>query len=137
MPALTQDNINPIGPRLLIEPFTQAKETSGGLIMSDGDGHATPVYGRVLKVGLPGSIFKVGDCLLFRRYAIDSLKAYTAEGDKEIYLLEENEVIGVVRDGVDTRVKQSDTSQINELTNVKEKEVVPEEAAAEGSKKVG
>ena len=97
MPKLSTENISPVGKRLLIEPFKQAAETSGGLIMAEGDGHATPVYGRVLKVG-GDCQYKPGDCLLFRRYAIDTLKAFTADGDTEVYILEENEVIGIVSD---------------------------------------
>lgn len=115
MPELTSENIVPVGSRLLIEPFTVG-ETKSGLVLGEGDGHATPVYGTVIKVG-DNCIFKVGDHLLFRRYAIDSLKTYTADGDKEVYLLEETEVIGVVRGGVEPREKQSNTDQIKEKHN--------------------
>jgi hypothetical protein len=139
MPELTPENIYPAsqsrsGARLLIEPFKQATETSEGLLMSEGDGHATPVYGRVKRAS-EGATYKEGDAVLFRRYAIDSLKAYTAEGDKEIYLLEETEVIGIVRGRVEPRERQSNMTQIDQLkTNGKEKEGSSEEAGEEGGK---
>lgn len=140
MPELTPENIYPVTQsrttaRLLIEPFKQAKETSAGLQMSEGDGHATPVYGMVIKAS-DGATYKEGDAVLFRRYAIDSLKAYTADGDREIYLLEESEVIAIVRGKVEPREKQSDVSQITELqSNGKEKEGSREAGRQEGRQK--
>ena len=117
LPELTMENITPVRSegrgRLLIQPFKQAGATSSGLLMSDGDGHATPVYGKVIKAS-EGCAYKAGDALLFRRYAIDSLKAYTASGEIEVYLLEESEVIGVVSGPVEPRGKQSNVSQIAE-----------------------
>lgn len=124
-PVLTPENIEPVDRderatgRLLIQPFKQAEETSEGLIMSEGDGHATPVYGRVIKAS-DNSKYKSGDFLLFRRYAIDSLKTYTADGDVEVYLLEESEIIGIVRSAVEPRTKQSNIAQITEKRNGKE-----------------
>lgn len=96
--TINKDDVIPVGKRLLIEPFKQASETTSGLAMAEGDGNATPVCGTVIRVG-QGCSFKEGDLLLFRRYSIDSLKAYTEEGEQEIYLLEESEIIGTIASG--------------------------------------
>lgn len=123
IPEIMPDNIYPVGPRLLLEVFTQAKETKSGLEMAEGDGHATPTVGRVIRTGSKDSPYKAGDVLMWRRYGIDNIKVYTADGDKEVYLLEENEVIARVVDSsssVDGKVepvKRGDYSQINEKQN--------------------
>ena len=138
MPALTPENIAPVDRdaratgRYLIAPSIQDEETSEGLVQSEGDGHSTPVYGRILKATSTAK-FKVGDNVLFRRYAIDTLKTYTAEGDKEVYLLDEQEIIGIVRDSVDPPQRQSNTAQISELkNNGKEKETSQKGESQEG-----
>lgn len=132
MPILSIENIEPIERndlstgRYLIEPFLQAGKTSEGLELAEGDGHATPVYGRVISAS-PGCRFKVGECVLFRRYAIDILKAYTAEGEKEVYILEDQEAIGIVHGEVESKKKQSNTAQIDERKNNGKDKPIPKE----------
>lgn len=92
IPDIVPENIYPVGPRLLLEVFKHATETREGLIMTESEGHATPTVGTVIRTG-ETSMYQVGDVLMWRRYGIDNIKVYTADGDKEVYLLEENEVI--------------------------------------------
>ena len=117
LPDLIPENIYPVGPRILLEVYKQADKTSGGLEMSEGDGHATPSIGRVVRTGGPGGPYEVGDFLMWRRYGVDSIKVSTAEGDVEFYLLEEQEVIAKINGEVDTPQKRSNYNQIIEKQN--------------------
>lgn len=97
----TNENVQPVGKRLLVEAYKQAKETSAGLEMVEGEGWATSVMGTVIRAG-EGCSFKPGDVLLWRRYGIDSIKVYTEDGEVELYLLEESEVIGQINGSQET-----------------------------------
>lgn len=135
IPELIPENIYPVGPRILLEVWKQASETSAGLAMAEGDGHATPTVGRVVRTGNgEASPFKVGDFLMWRRYGVDSIKVNTADGDVEFYLLEEEEVIARVRGPVEAAQKQGDYSQITEKTNVSTQETarIKEESPGKG-----
>lgn len=96
----SNENIYPIGARLLVEKFRQAKETTEGLEMSEGDGYSTSVLGTVIRCGDKCVSFGVGDVLMWRRYSVDDLKVYTGEGEKEYSLIDESEVIAKVCDPV-------------------------------------
>lgn len=98
----SNDNIVPIGRRLLVEAYKQAKETDGGLEIVEGDGYATSVFGEVLRAG-EECRFKKGDVLMWRRYSLDSLKVYTEEGEKEYFLIEESEVIAMISEIVEPK----------------------------------
>jgi len=128
------EDVYPVGKRLLVEPFSQATETSEGLEISDGDGHATPVLGTVIRAG-EGCSFKEKDVVFFRRYAIDVLKVPSVDGtDRTLYILEESEVIANVRGEVELPKKRGQYTQINEKQN-EQKENSEESSTKKGSKK--
>lgn len=115
--VIQKQDIVPVGRRLLIEPFKQASETTEGLIVSEGDGYASPVIGTVVKAG-DGCVYKEGDLLMFRRYSVDSLKVYADDGEQEIYLLEESEVVAYLQSGtVGPPQREKTYSQIAEKKN--------------------
>lgn len=124
---LTQQNIQPIGDRLLIEPYKQASETTEGLIVSEGEGYAAPVIGTILKVGDKVTSYKVGEVVMMRRYSVDSLKVYSEDGEKEIYLLECSEVVARVSDG-------EPVEPPDEYHQIKEKIKLNQDAAISRSK---
>lgn len=97
---LSRDTVTPTGKRLLLEVFKQASETSGGLLLSQGDGYATPVLGTVIKAGSE-SKYKEGDVLMWRRYSIDTLKIDLGEGEQEYSILEDDDVVAVVEPPVE------------------------------------
>ena len=92
---ITVENVVPKKNMLLLEPYKQADETEGGLVISQGDGFASPIMGTVLRVGSKAT-YKVGTVVMFRKYSVDALKLNTSEGQKEFYLLEDEEVIATV-----------------------------------------
>lgn len=126
---ILKQEIVPVGKRLLIEPFKQATKTTGGLAIVEGDGNATPVVGTVIRTG-DNCAYKVGNVLLFRRYSIDSLKVYAEDGEQEIYLLEESEVIAFLESGeVAPPGRKGDYSQISMKQNADEKTAGLKEAS--------
>lgn len=126
---LTKENIKPVGNRVLIEPYKQASTTEGGLILSEGDGYASPVIGTIVATG-DTATYNIGDIVMMRRYSVDSLKVYAEDGEKEIYLLECSEIIAKVQSGqVGPPERKTDYSKIKELKDAKQRteEVLKEE----------
>lgn len=142
---INKKDVIPVGNRLLIEPFKQAAETTEGLIISEGEGYASPVVGTVIRLG-DTKEYSVGDVLLFRRYSVDSLKVYDDESEKEIYLLECSEVVARVSDGelveppkeyeqARLKVKANQDAKVtNSESKIEGKEVSSEEGNEKGRK---
>ena len=85
--------LKPIGARVLIQPFQSADKTESGLIMENNSNtSAAPVKGSVIEAG-DKSQFKKGDLLWFRRYAVDTLKVVTPEGEKEVNLVDDEDCL--------------------------------------------
>ena len=88
--------IEPVGDRVLVENIEGDTKSKMGLELSDANGKELPIMGKVLAIGSE-SKFKVGDVLLFRRYAVDELK-FNREGEETtIYLAEGVDVIGRIK----------------------------------------
>lgn len=84
----------PIGKRCLIKPYQSADKTTSGIILDNtSNASSAPVRGTVIRAG-DTSVFKVGDELYFRRYSIDSLKTVTPEGEVEVSIVEDDDVLG-------------------------------------------
>jgi len=85
--------LKPIGARVLIKPYIAADKTSSGLYMeTNNNTAAAPVKGEVVEAG-DKSQFKKGDTIWFRRYAVDSLKIITSEGEKEVNLVDDEDCL--------------------------------------------
>lgn len=92
------ENIFPTGKRLLMEAHDHAEETSEGLIQVNENTNTAPVIGTVVRTG-EDSQYEIGTVLMWRRYALDTLTIPTSEGESKYHLLEENEVVAVVKVG--------------------------------------
>jgi len=91
------NSITPVGPRVLIKPYEGAKVSSAGLIMENTSNATTaPVRGTVVSSG-DESKFKKGQDLMFRRYSTDILKIMTKDGEKEVMLVEDIDILAVVK----------------------------------------
>lgn len=86
--------LKPIGARVLIQPFQAATQTESGLIMENSSNASTPVKGTVIEAG-DKSQFKTGDILFFRRFAMDTLKIVTPQGEKEVNLCDDEDVLAI------------------------------------------
>lgn len=97
-------NIKPLGDRLLIEATSEEeKTTKSGIVLPDTVDKKKKMKGAVVAVG-PGRItedgkripmsVKVGDKVLFKEPWSEDNKF--EEGDKKYFLVEENEVLGII-----------------------------------------
>ena len=85
--------LQPVGPRCLIKPFQSAEKSSSGLILENNSNTATaPVRGTVIRAG-ETSAFKTGDELFFRRFSVDTLKTATPDGEVEVYIVDDEDVL--------------------------------------------
>ncbi|OGF61422.1 co-chaperone GroES [Candidatus Giovannonibacteria bacterium RIFCSPHIGHO2_01_FULL_45_33] len=109
-------NIKPLGDRVLIEPLSDdemSKKTKGGIFIPDTADKEKPQEGKVLAVGegkrlengtlVPVSV-KVGDRVIFRKYAGDEFKvparnaSHSDAGgdDKEYLIAKEEDILGII-----------------------------------------
>lgn len=89
-------NIEPLGDRVVILPMEQEQVTASGIVIPDTASGEKPSEGEIIalgKGGIPNSdgkpcadpqaFLKIGDKVLFGRYAGDDVKLKTKE-DKEV-----------------------------------------------------
>lgn len=101
-----QKNISvvPLGDRVLVRPLSPEEvsgKTVGGIIIPDTLEKEKPEQGKVLAVGegkihdgkrIPVSV-KVGDTIIFSKYAYDEIKV---EGE-EYYMLKEDNILAIIK----------------------------------------
>ena len=72
--------IQPVGPRVLIEPYKSAEKSAAGLVMENSSNTANaPVRGTIVAVGDKGK-FKKGMDILYTRYSTYKCVIITPEG---------------------------------------------------------
>ena len=100
----TKIKINPLGDRILIEPFREFKnnKTAGGIIIPDTVSKERPEQGKVVAVGegrrtdegkTIAPKVKVGDVVLFSKYGPDEIKI---DGVEYLIVKEEN-ILAVIK----------------------------------------
>lgn len=93
--------LRPLGNRVIVKPASKEEVTKSGIILPDTVGKERPEQGEVIEVG-PGLLLengtrqamnvKVGDRVVFKKYAPDELKL-----DGEEYLvLAETDIMAVI-----------------------------------------
>ena len=90
------NDILPVGERVVIKAYESATQSAAGLAMENtANTSVAPVMGTVVTAG-DGSRFKKGQELMFRRYSTDVLKVITPEGEKEVMLVDDEDVLAIV-----------------------------------------
>lgn len=96
------EDTQPIGARCLIDVIEADKVSQSGLELANSNSLQLPVRGKVIRSG-DASLFKEGEVLLFRRYAVDELK-FNIEGNEVIvYIVDDADVIAKVTPKVVTQ----------------------------------
>lgn len=88
-------NIQPIDDRLLVERIEQGEEKVGSIIIPD-TAKEKPQMGTVAAIGtdeLMQETFKVGDSILFAKFAGDEIK----HDGKEYLILSRSDVLAILR----------------------------------------
>ncbi|TSC59003.1 MAG: chaperonin GroES [Candidatus Peregrinibacteria bacterium Greene0416_19] len=98
--------IRPIGDRVVVHPVEKEQTTASGIVIPDTASGEKPQEGVVLALGKggvgkdcanPASFLKVGDRVLFGKYAGDDVKLKDTSGkDIEVKVLHLDSVLGVI-----------------------------------------
>jgi len=99
--------IQPIGDRVVVQPLEKEQVSASGIVIPDTASKEKPQEGRVLAVGKggigkdsvnPSEFLKVGDIVLFGKYAGDDVKLKTKSGtEMEVKILHLDSVLGIVK----------------------------------------
>jgi len=99
-------SITPLGDRVVVQPLEQEQVTASGIVIPDTASGEKPQEGVVLAVGKggvgkdcanPSEFLKVGDKVLFGKYAGDDVKLKSKDGkDVEVKVLHLDAVLGKV-----------------------------------------
>lgn len=94
-------NLKPLNDQLIVEPVKEEKMTKGGIVIPETVDRERPVQGKVIAAG-PGKTnekgernsmtVKVGDRVIFKKYAPDEIKI----DGKEYYFIREDDVLAIV-----------------------------------------
>jgi chaperonin GroES len=98
--------ITPLGDRVVIRPMEQEQVTASGIVIPDTADKDKPQEGEVIAMGKggigkdsvnPHDYLKVGDKVLFGRYAGDDIKAKDKSGKEvELKVLHLDSILGIV-----------------------------------------
>ncbi|MFA7682040.1 MAG: co-chaperone GroES [Candidatus Peribacteraceae bacterium] len=99
-------NIQPLGDRVVVHPLEKEQVTASGIVIPDTAQGEKPQEGVVIAVGKggvgkdcanPSEFLKVGDKVLFGKYAGDDVKLKDKSGkDVEVKILHLDSVLGKV-----------------------------------------
>jgi chaperonin GroES len=100
-------SIQPIGDRVVVQPLEKEQVSASGIVIPDTASKEKPQEGRVLALGNgglgkdsvnPTEHLKVGDIVLFGKYAGDDVKLTSKDGkDIEVKILHLDSVLGIVQ----------------------------------------
>ncbi len=100
-------NIEPLGDRVVVHPLSQEQVSASGIVIPDTASGEKPQEGLVIAVGKggigkdtanPSEFLKVGDRVLFGKYAGDDVKLKDKDGkDVEMKVLHLDSILGKVK----------------------------------------
>ncbi len=103
--------VEPLGDRVLIMPLEKEQVSASGIVIPETSNKEKPQEGVVIAMGKggimndhgimspdPAKFLKIGDKVLYGRYAGDDLKLRTKEGKEvEVKVLHLDSVLGIVK----------------------------------------
>ena len=100
-------NIRPIGDRVVVHPLEKEQTTASGIVIPDTASGEKPQEGIVLALGKggvgkdsvnPHEFLKVGQKVLFGKYAGDDVKLKDTDGkDVEVKVLHLDSILGAIK----------------------------------------
>lgn len=102
------DKLIPVGFRVLLKIYEKPTETDSGFILPESEHTGMPVMGQITVLGkktLWEKIlilfgfrprYRIGQWIYFRKYSVDELIINAPEGTLNLFVLEENEIIGII-----------------------------------------
>jgi chaperonin GroES len=99
--------IQPIGDRVVVQPMEKEQVSASGIVIPETANKEKPQEGKVIALGKggvgkdtpnPTEFLKIGDIVLFGKYAGDDVKLKTKAGkDIEVKILHLDSVLGIVK----------------------------------------
>ncbi len=103
--------IEPLGDRVIVHPLEKELVSASGIVIPETTNKEKPQEGKVIALGKggimndhgvvspdPHKFLKIGDTVLFGRYAGDDLKLKTKAGkDMEVKVLHLDSILGIVK----------------------------------------
>lgn len=100
-------NIEPLGDRVVVKPLDKELVTASGIVIPETASGEKPQEGEVIALGSggigedklnPKDFLKVGDKVLFGKYAGDDVKLKTKDGKEiEVKILHLDSILGIVK----------------------------------------
>ena len=100
-------SIQPIGDRVVVRPLEKEQVTKSGIVIPDTASGEKPQEGIVMALGMggvgkdsvnPSEFLKVGDRVLFGKYAGDDVKLKDKSGkDVDVKVLRIEAILGIVK----------------------------------------
>lgn len=102
------ENLTPIGFRVLLNIYKKSSTTSWGADLPDAEHSGIPVVAQIVTLGKKTvwqklviilgikRKYKVGQWVYFRKYSVDELKLNTPDGEAKLFVLDDDEIIGLV-----------------------------------------
>ena len=102
---MNQNQIQPVGKIVLIEPYKSAEKSTAGLVMEHSSNvSAAPVRGTIVAAG-DESKFKKGQDVLYTRYSTFRCVVITPDGEKEFTLIEDEDILAIIKNTDDKKTK--------------------------------
>lgn len=102
------DKLTPVGFRVLVNIYKKPNQTSDGFALPEQENAGMPVLGQIAALGkktlkerlLLGlgikPRYQLGQWVYFRKYSVDELRISAPDGELTLFVLEEDEIIGLV-----------------------------------------
>jgi co-chaperonin GroES (HSP10) len=99
----------PVGFRVLLNLYKKGEQTSSGFILPEQETAGMPALGQITLCGKKTAWQKIlilmglkprytiGQWVYFRKYSVDEMIIETPDGKLNLYILEENEIIGIAK----------------------------------------
>lgn len=83
--------LRPIGGYVVVKPLNQESVTASGLILPESAGKERPEQGEVIAISETALMVKVGEQVIFKKYAPDEFKVK----EETFLLIREDEIMAV------------------------------------------
>lgn len=105
---LVVEDLVPIGFRVLLNLYKKPETTDDGFILPETEHNGMPALGQITVLGKKTAWervlvflglrpkYRIGDWVYFRKYSVDELRMSTPAGELVLFVLEENEIIGLI-----------------------------------------
>lgn len=94
-------NIKPLGDRVLVKPLTSEEVTKSGIVLPDTAEKEKKEQGEVVAIGEGEKIkklnLKVGDKVLFGKYAGDEVEMGEGANKVDYKFLKDEDILGIVQ----------------------------------------